>query len=482
MASKEVRVFSLGTGGVNLTKSPLELADDELIQAQNAEPFRERGVAGIRKRSGLQRVVPTGSVTPSAAAAGIGGIIPLQANFGPVTAPGMQRIYQGISGTTGILSADGGTTFSPYTGSTTTAPTPLAPYFGIAANTKYNLNLSTSYEFVSLYPAVRIWNWLIFGGHESGQVLGFDGTTVRELKRLTATGAVDDCLPLPGYWTNDEATTIGTDQFGNAVQQLTGRVWVVIAIVGGGVQLFDVLSGDVKVLPTLAATVTGAAGIGRRLWVASGLSVYSIDVQSETAWTTAFTTADAGVSQLTGLQAYDASLYVGTKTTSVSVFLRMYRLTTNLNGTATKVQSGGQDALMISQTTAPSYLLGPLPGGDAGHYAIYRGTSSAVITGYRGGGGNTLSSKAVLHAYNVSAATWDTNLEITTALGSSTNITIGSILPFAFGVYFYARFNTTDFGILVSSFIYPYGGSTYSWLAQSLSTLAGDPTYPLLVG
>jgi hypothetical protein len=54
MAGK-INCFSLGEKGVNVVKSPLHLDDGELVSAQNAEFFRNRGRGGIRKRAGLAR-------------------------------------------------------------------------------------------------------------------------------------------------------------------------------------------------------------------------------------------------------------------------------------------------------------------------------------------------------------------------------------------------------------------------------------------
>ena len=47
-----IKVSKLGIGGVNLCKTPLKLDDNEVAQAQNAEPYTDRGRAGIRKRPG----------------------------------------------------------------------------------------------------------------------------------------------------------------------------------------------------------------------------------------------------------------------------------------------------------------------------------------------------------------------------------------------------------------------------------------------
>jgi len=52
-ANPKVNVYGLGTRGVNLTKSPLHLDDNELTQAQNAEPNLDEREGGLRKRGGL---------------------------------------------------------------------------------------------------------------------------------------------------------------------------------------------------------------------------------------------------------------------------------------------------------------------------------------------------------------------------------------------------------------------------------------------
>lgn len=46
-------LYALGQKGVNVTKSPLALTEDELLQAQNAIVSYEQGRGGLRKRGGL---------------------------------------------------------------------------------------------------------------------------------------------------------------------------------------------------------------------------------------------------------------------------------------------------------------------------------------------------------------------------------------------------------------------------------------------
>lgn len=65
-----VDVDEIGVAGVNLVKSPLELDDNEVVLAQNAEPYRDRGVAGVRKRPAWRQL----NVTSKSGALGSVGI------------------------------------------------------------------------------------------------------------------------------------------------------------------------------------------------------------------------------------------------------------------------------------------------------------------------------------------------------------------------------------------------------------------------
>lgn len=49
----KLNIFKLGQGGVQLTKDPLHLADDELAQSQNAELDFDQGRGALSKRNGL---------------------------------------------------------------------------------------------------------------------------------------------------------------------------------------------------------------------------------------------------------------------------------------------------------------------------------------------------------------------------------------------------------------------------------------------
>lgn len=76
----QIDVYDFGGGGVNLTKDPLELADNELLKSQNAELIRDintGGKASLSKRGGLT------ALNGSALSGAITGIIPvpLQSSF-----------------------------------------------------------------------------------------------------------------------------------------------------------------------------------------------------------------------------------------------------------------------------------------------------------------------------------------------------------------------------------------------------------------
>jgi hypothetical protein len=54
--TKPIVVRKLGVGGVNLCKAPLKMDDNEVVSAQNAEPYADRGRTGIRKRPALRPI------------------------------------------------------------------------------------------------------------------------------------------------------------------------------------------------------------------------------------------------------------------------------------------------------------------------------------------------------------------------------------------------------------------------------------------
>jgi hypothetical protein len=95
MAAKKtppIVVVELGTGGVQLVKSPLEMADNELASAQNAEPYRDRGEAGVRKRPAYR---PVNSVATDA----IQGLIAVELGQGGAG----NNLANAVSGASGLV-------------------------------------------------------------------------------------------------------------------------------------------------------------------------------------------------------------------------------------------------------------------------------------------------------------------------------------------------------------------------------------------
>ena len=96
-------IYNLGEQGINVAKSPIHLADGELVHAQNAEFFIEQGRGALRKRPGLQ-------VHNTTALAGrVNGMIGV-----PLPAPGSGSLR--INGFQGTVNPDGTVTWTPDTG------------------------------------------------------------------------------------------------------------------------------------------------------------------------------------------------------------------------------------------------------------------------------------------------------------------------------------------------------------------------------
>jgi hypothetical protein len=87
-----IEVAELGAGGVNLVADPLEMSDQELVQAQNAEPYRDRGEAGVRKRPAYR---PLNTVATDA----IQGILAVELGQGGAG----NNLANGLSGAYGLV-------------------------------------------------------------------------------------------------------------------------------------------------------------------------------------------------------------------------------------------------------------------------------------------------------------------------------------------------------------------------------------------
>lgn len=429
---KPIRVFGLGTGGVNLVKNPIVLDDNEVTLAQNAVPFQDGGVSGIRKRDGWQRVVPGGSVTPgSDAGGGILGGFTIDDPLGLPDPDGGTMVAPGAT-----VPAAGGTvtTFTPEQGS---YPDP---------NIYYNVYAHHSLTKSPIYPPVYdpLTGAFYYGGHESGQILGAQmqlatagadpavQLVIREVARVVGTGSTDDTFVCAGMYAGS----------------------LVIALEGGGVWLYFTGTGETRKLPDTpnSTRVVGAAEVYGRLWVAAGLHLYSIAPDDETSWTDAVTVSDSSIAGLTGLAAYRPSnlLLAGSYTSGAADPVRVYAFTPAFDGTATAAAFPTNDATgpftgaaSVAQSSSGGYIWGPFPMGiaDTRIYCIYQGAAPA-FTNLKGAVSETMAGTAKkilsydgLHWHNGA----DTNTDdlVNDAMEGSTSLALGPLVMSPGGRYQY---------------------------------------------
>jgi hypothetical protein len=216
---KPIEVWGLGSGGVNLVKSPIHLDDNELIQAQNAEPYRDRGQSGVRKRPAW-RPINTG------ATAAISGII---------------SVELAASGAGDSLISDGTTTDIPASGTKglvlvarNTRPATAAWKYTTDGGTTWSTTTALSHNIANNDHSAIVYHGRAFYAGESdniGQILCFDGQREFEFCRLP--------------FGPSAATTGGTDMnaVGFAMGQFyislnngtTGRVFQVDPVTGAAV-------------------------------------------------------------------------------------------------------------------------------------------------------------------------------------------------------------------------------------------------------
>ncbi len=97
-----IRCYGLGSGGVNVVKSPIHLDDNELTKAQNAQPDNAGGLGSVRKRDGLVAL-------NTALAGSVVGIVGLPLpDFGAVTRT-MYAALGNAAANTWVKSTDGTT-------------------------------------------------------------------------------------------------------------------------------------------------------------------------------------------------------------------------------------------------------------------------------------------------------------------------------------------------------------------------------------
>lgn len=286
-----IDVFGLGTGGVQLVKSPLHMDDSEVIQAQNAEPYRDRGLTGVRKRPAFRPI----NTEATSAIAGILGIELAS------TGAGNNLATDGVSndipatGTQGLIivarnthpttqawkyTSDGGTTWS-----TTTA---------LAKNIGDNSHSMVLYKGRAFYA----------GELDSiGQILCFDGQKEFEFTRLPFGPASDN---VGGTAINMVGMAMGLF-YVSLNNGTTGRVYSVNPVTGAATQA----GGTFTTANEIVVDVCAYEG---RVWIATqndntkAAHIYSIRPGVDTVWTTERTTSDLGTNQFLNYNSLAASV------------------------------------------------------------------------------------------------------------------------------------------------------------------------------
>jgi hypothetical protein len=295
----QVSVWGLGLGGVNLVKSPLTLDDSELVQAQNAEPYRDRGVAGIRKRPAWRPInsVATsaiqGSVSVELASAGAGNTLASPGTTTDIPASGTKGLVLVARNTHPASAAWKYTVDAGATWATTTA---------------LSKNIANSDHSAIVYKGRAF-----YAGEDDsiGQILCFDGSKEFEFCRLPFGAAV---ATTGGTNTNAVGMAMGQFIISNN-NGTTGQVWMVDPVTGGATLLGGTFTASSEI-------VTDVCAYAGRVWICtssvSGSAVshiYSIRPGIDTAWTTERTTTDMGSSkflQYNSLAVKDGQLYAAT--------------------------------------------------------------------------------------------------------------------------------------------------------------------------
>lgn len=286
-----VEVFGLGTGGVQLVKSPLHMDDSEVIQAQNAEPYRDRGQAGVRKRPAFR---PINAVATSAiagllgvelASAGAGNNLATDGVSNDISATGVKGLILVARHTHPATQAwkytnDGGATWA-----TTTA---------LAKNIGDNSHSMVLYKGRAFYA----------GELDSiGQILCFDGQKEFEFTRIPFGPASDN---VGGTAMNMVGMAMGLFYI-SLNNGTTGRVYSVDPVTGAATQV----GGTFVTADEIVVDVCAYEG---RVWICTqndntkAAHIYSIRPGVDTVWTTERTTADLGGTKFLNYNSLAASV------------------------------------------------------------------------------------------------------------------------------------------------------------------------------
>lgn len=390
--AQKLAVMAWGAGGVNLVKDPLALDDSELILAQNAEPFTEQGRSGLRKRSGLGRVVPTGTVSPGA----LGG--PLLGQFVVDDPAGQASIIpaENIIFSNGQVSTDGGLTWNTYTpDSGTLTATP---------NSLYDLAVGYDGFLTPCFPPIWFDGVYVMGGANTGQVIGAQvaslltpGLTpgqlyVQQIGSFAGTGSANDTVVLGTF---NLSTPLPFPKVGQGLiieVMGSGGTNTTLTLYSPGFTLPD---GNIQAtgayqLPRLSSTtpVTGATLIGNWLFVTQGTALLAIDISKQDgteSWQSLTTVSGYKLSQL-GQSAFGSNLLfsgaVSTGGTPAAIVFGFSITMPNPGDTSTPPSVSATNTVCSINMSTTSQIIGPATplASDPYLYFYFVGSAPAFTT------------------------------------------------------------------------------------------------------
>lgn len=370
-------IYGIGTGGVNLTKNPLQLADNELTQAQNAEWDSDESVSGagaISKRGGFAALT-------SALAGSVSGIHPF-----PHLTTYTRTLYvsRGTEDSNTFMTSSDGTTF-------TDTSTPRR----VADNDKY-LDENSERDNRRM---VSFRNLLFFAGNDYAQdtdnpeISVFDGTTGALVTRINIGPSGNGSPPyaITDMLVANGKVYIAVHDPGGSGANLAGRVLAYDPVTGKLIQVLNAFgpgSADVS-----GGYPSSMVWYQNQLWVGLNGSATTDGIGKVvrgypdvgTTWTTETSTLRSHISTMC---VFNGDLYVGTQS-SVSAGATIAKRTASSGAWSTVATSSGG-------------------AGGSGHYAHMIVYSSAVYCVEYFSGGTD-----ILHILrSTDGTTWSTDRDV----------------------------------------------------------------------
>lgn len=307
MGSGKINLYQIGQGGVNVTKDPLHLADNELSQAQNAEILEDVNTGGygaLSKRGGLA------GLTSAPLAGTVTGIFPF-----PILTTYTRTLYvaQGTAGSDTFRTSTDNTTFTD----TTVPNAPVSP-------PKY-----TNENDIRTFRRFAAWNNLIFyagnnytSGSTNPDLQVFDGTTGLQVTTIQiGPNSTSSSWTITDMLTANGKIYIAVHDQGGSAPNTAGRVLALDPITSN---LFQVLNAFGQNTGEVAGGYPGALLFYQgQLWAGlnSGNSTDGIGTlvrchpDTDTSWTTEKSNF---VQSITTMCSFLGDLYVGTTSSSAT--------------------------------------------------------------------------------------------------------------------------------------------------------------------